>query len=78
MDGRLGLAFKRYYASAILIGLIVVLILTLPQKAGVHPGERAQSARVRSNGVSAFQRSSRCHRRVRRQGQAAARSLARR
>jgi hypothetical protein len=44
MDGRLGLAFNRYYASAILIGLIVALILTLPQKAGVHPGERAQSA----------------------------------
>jgi uncharacterized membrane-anchored protein len=39
-----GLAFNRYYASAILIGLIVALILTLPQKAGVHPGERAQNA----------------------------------
>jgi len=37
-----GLAFSRYYASAILAGLIIVLILLLPQKAGVHPGARAE------------------------------------
>jgi uncharacterized membrane-anchored protein len=39
-----GLAFSRYYASAILIGLIVALILVLPQRAGMHPGARAQNA----------------------------------
>lgn len=33
-----GLAFSRYYASAILIALIVALIMTIPQRAGVHPG----------------------------------------
>ncbi len=34
-----GLALSRYYASAILAGLIVVLILILPKKAGKHPGQ---------------------------------------
>jgi uncharacterized membrane-anchored protein len=33
-----GLAFGRFYASAILVGLIVVLIFVLPQRAGRHPG----------------------------------------
>jgi uncharacterized membrane-anchored protein len=32
-----GLAFGRFYASAILAGLIVVLIAILPQRAGKHP-----------------------------------------
>ncbi len=36
-----GLAFSRYTASAILAGLIIALILVLPQKAGLHPGARA-------------------------------------
>ena len=39
-----GLAFSRYYASTILAGLIVVLILMIPQRAGVHPGVRARHA----------------------------------
>jgi uncharacterized membrane-anchored protein len=34
-----GLAFGRFYASAILAAFIVVCILLLPQKAGKHPGE---------------------------------------
>ncbi len=33
-----GLAFSRYYASAILAVSIVALILVLPQRAGEHPG----------------------------------------
>jgi uncharacterized membrane-anchored protein len=33
-----GLAFGRFYASAILVVLIVVLICVLPQRAGRHPG----------------------------------------
>jgi uncharacterized membrane-anchored protein len=32
-----GLAFGRFYASAILAGLIVLLIAILPQRAGKHP-----------------------------------------
>jgi uncharacterized membrane-anchored protein len=39
-----GLAFSRYYASAILAGLIVLLILILPQRAGVHPQSRVGRA----------------------------------
>jgi uncharacterized membrane-anchored protein len=34
-----GLAFGRFYASAILAAFIVACILFLPQKAGGHPGE---------------------------------------
>jgi uncharacterized membrane-anchored protein len=37
-----GLAFSRYTASAILAALIIALILVLPQKAGTHPGARAE------------------------------------
>ena len=39
-----GLAFSRYYASAILVALIVALIMTIPQRAGAHPGAREQNA----------------------------------
>jgi uncharacterized membrane-anchored protein len=39
-----GLAVSRFYASAILVALIVACILILPQKAGTHPGEREQEA----------------------------------
>jgi uncharacterized membrane-anchored protein len=34
-----GLAFSRYYASAILAALIVACVALLPQRAGVHPGK---------------------------------------
>jgi uncharacterized membrane-anchored protein len=34
-----GLAFGRFYASAILAAFIVACILLLPQKAGNHPGQ---------------------------------------
>jgi uncharacterized membrane-anchored protein len=34
-----GLAFNRYYASAILTGLIVACVALLPQRAGTHPGQ---------------------------------------
>ena len=34
-----GLAFGRFYASAILAALIVACLLFMPQKAGKHPGE---------------------------------------
>lgn len=33
-----GLAFSRFYASAILAAVIIVLVLLIPQKAGAHPG----------------------------------------
>ncbi len=33
-----GLAFGRFYASAILVVLIVACIVLLPQRAGKHPG----------------------------------------
>jgi uncharacterized membrane-anchored protein len=33
-----GLAFGRFYASAILAALIIGLIVVLPQRAGKHPG----------------------------------------
>ena len=37
-----GLAFGRFYASAILAAFIIACILLLPQKAGKHPGETQQ------------------------------------
>ena len=37
-----GMAISRYWASALLAGLIVLLILVLPQRAGVHPGARTE------------------------------------
>jgi uncharacterized membrane-anchored protein len=39
-----GLALSRFYASAILVVLILACILILPQRAGSHPGERAQAS----------------------------------
>ena len=39
-----GLAISRYLASGILAGVIVALILLVPQRAGVHPGAHAQEA----------------------------------
>jgi uncharacterized membrane-anchored protein len=38
-----GLAFGRFYASAILAVFMVACILLLPQKAGKHPGETEQA-----------------------------------
>jgi uncharacterized membrane-anchored protein len=38
-----GFAISRYYASLLLAGLILVLVLALPQRAGVHPGARANT-----------------------------------
>jgi uncharacterized membrane-anchored protein len=40
-----GLAFSRYYASAILAALIVACVALLPQRAGTHPGQ-AESTRI--------------------------------
>jgi len=37
-----GLAFSRFYASAILAAFIVTCILFLPQKAGQHPAEKQE------------------------------------
>jgi uncharacterized membrane-anchored protein len=37
-----GLALSRFYASGILVALILACILILPQKAGEHPGARAE------------------------------------
>jgi uncharacterized membrane-anchored protein len=37
-----GLGISRYFASGILAATIVVLVLILPQRAGVHPGAREQ------------------------------------
>jgi uncharacterized membrane-anchored protein len=37
-----GLAFGRFYASAILAAFIVVCIVFLPQRAGRHPGAAQQ------------------------------------
>jgi uncharacterized membrane-anchored protein len=34
-----GLAFSRYYASAILAALIIACVALLPQRAGTHPGK---------------------------------------
>jgi uncharacterized membrane-anchored protein len=39
-----GLAFDRFYASAILAAIIIACILFLPQRAGKHPGAQQQSA----------------------------------
>ena len=39
-----GLAFDRFYASAILAAVIVACIFFLPQKAGRHPGAQGQGA----------------------------------
>jgi uncharacterized membrane-anchored protein len=39
-----GMAISRYAASAVIAGVIVALILLLPQRAGVHPGAREQGA----------------------------------
>jgi uncharacterized membrane-anchored protein len=39
-----GLAFDRFYASAILAAVIVACIFFLPQKAGSHPGAQGQGA----------------------------------
>jgi uncharacterized membrane-anchored protein len=38
-----GLAFSRFYASAILAVIIIACIAFLPQRAGRHPGAQAQS-----------------------------------
>jgi uncharacterized membrane-anchored protein len=38
-----GLAFDRFYASAILAAIIIACILFLPQRAGKHPGAQQQS-----------------------------------
>lgn len=38
-----GLAWSRPFASAVLAAFIIVCILTLPQNAGTHPGERQHS-----------------------------------
>jgi uncharacterized membrane-anchored protein len=38
-----GLAFGRFYASAILAVFMIACILLLPQKAGKHPGETEQA-----------------------------------
>ena len=37
-----GLALSRFYASGILVALILACILMLPQKAGEHPGACAE------------------------------------
>ena len=37
-----GLAFDRFYASAILAAIIIACILFLPQRAGKHPGAQQQ------------------------------------
>jgi uncharacterized membrane-anchored protein len=37
-----GMALSRFYASAILVALILACIWILPQKAGEHPGARAE------------------------------------
>ncbi|MGH6796855.1 MAG: COG4705 family protein [Roseiarcus sp.] len=39
-----GMAISRFAASAVIAGLMVALILLLPQRAGVHPGAREQRA----------------------------------
>jgi len=39
-----GFAFSRFYASAILAGIIIACVLLVPQKAGKHPGEQPQRA----------------------------------
>jgi uncharacterized membrane-anchored protein len=39
-----GLDISRYTASAVIAGIMVALLLLLPQRAGVHPGAREQRA----------------------------------
>jgi uncharacterized membrane-anchored protein len=39
-----GMEISRYTASAVIAGIMVALILHLPQRAGVHPGAREQRA----------------------------------
>jgi uncharacterized membrane-anchored protein len=39
-----GMEISRYAASVVIAGIIVALILLLPQRAGVHPGAREQRA----------------------------------
>ena len=39
-----GFALSRFYASAILVVLILACILLLPQRAGKHPGARAEAS----------------------------------
>jgi uncharacterized membrane-anchored protein len=34
-----GLAFSRFYASAILAAVIIACVALLPQRAGTHPGK---------------------------------------
>jgi hypothetical protein len=34
-----GLAFSRFYASAILAAVIIGCVALLPQRAGTHPGK---------------------------------------
>jgi uncharacterized membrane-anchored protein len=37
-----GLAFSRFYASAILAGIIIACVALLPQRAGIHPSARRE------------------------------------
>ena len=39
-----GLDISRFTASAVIAGIMVALLLLLPQRAGVHPGAREQEA----------------------------------
>ena len=39
-----GLAFSRFYASAILAAVIIACVALLPQRAGMHPGNTRSSA----------------------------------
>ena len=38
-----GLALSRFYASALLVAAMLVLVLLTPQRAGGHPGQRQPS-----------------------------------
>ncbi|MBU6463193.1 MAG: hypothetical protein KGK01_01800 [Bradyrhizobium sp.] len=38
-----GLSFSRFYASAILAGIIIACVALLPQRAGTHPNARRES-----------------------------------
>ena len=42
--GNGGLAFSRFYASAILAAVIIACVALLPQRAGTHPGKTHTSA----------------------------------
>jgi uncharacterized membrane-anchored protein len=39
-----GLAFSRYYATGILVAIIIACVALLPQRAGSHPGNAAPAA----------------------------------